>query len=370
MTLSEIIIERIKNEGPISFKDYMEMALYYPKLGYYNSEKEKIGGNGDFFTSASLTAAFGAMIGRQVEEMWEILERQPFKIVEYGAGTGLLCHDILAYLKNNTALYNELEYCIIEKSTSLRAKQQSHLTEKVSWYNSIKDIAQINGCILSNELVDNFAVHQVVMANELKEVFVAYNDGFTEILKPAKQELIDYFDQLNVHLPKGYRTEINLQATSWIQEVAQSLNKGYVITIDYGGFSSELYKNHRSCGTLLCFNKHQKNDNPYQFIGQQDITTHTNFSALSQWGVESGLECCGIVNQANFLLALGIKEYQQKAMSSNNSNVQSAKHEAFINYTLLIDMGMKFKVLIQQIGMPNHALRGLKNANILETAFV
>jgi SAM-dependent MidA family methyltransferase len=309
------------------------------------------------------------MIGRQIEEMWQILDKKPFKIVEYGAGTGLLCHDILDYLKNNTPLYENLNYCIIEKSGSMREIQKKHLLEKVSWHSSIKDIPEIDGCVLSNELIDNFSVHQVIMEDQLMEIFVDYQDGFVEILKPATEELIDYFDTLDVHLPKYFRTEVNLEALSWIKEVSKSLQKGYAITIDYGSVSAELYKNHRSCGTLLCYHKHQKNDNPFQFIGEQDITTHTNFSALSHWGSQFGMECCGIVDQASFLLGLGIKEYQDAAFKNNPGNLQLAMQESILNYRLLVDMGMKFKVLVQQKGVPKHPLSGLKFLNPQETIF-
>ncbi|MES2578377.1 MAG: SAM-dependent methyltransferase [Bacteroidota bacterium] len=363
MLLSEIIIERIKKEGPISFRDFMEMALYYPELGYYNSAQNKIGSDGDFYTSANLTADFGAMIGRQIEEMWQNLEKKPFKIIEYGAGTGLLCHDILDYLENNIPLYENLTYCIIEKSTSMREIQKKHLRKKVNWYNSIKNIPQINGFVLSNELIDNFSVHQVIMEEQLKEVFVDYKEGFIEVLKPAKTELIQYFKTLNVQLSEGFRTEVNLEAVSWIKEVSQSLQKGYVITIDYGSLSAELYNNRRSFGTLLCYYKHHKNDNPYQFIGQQDITTHINFSAISHWGLEYGIESCGIVNQAEFLLALGIKEYQNSILNNNPNNVALAIQESLINFRLLVDMGMKFKVLIQQKGVSEYPLSGLKFLN-------
>lgn len=367
MFLSEIIIERIKKEGPLSFRDYMEMALYYPELGYYNSPQDKVGANGDFYTSPNVSGDFGAMIGRQIEEMWEILEKKPFKIVEYGAGTGLLCHDILEYLKNNIPLYDNLNYCIIEKSASMREIEKKHLLEKVSWHTSIKDIPKINGCVLSNELVDNFSVHQVIMEDQLMEIFVDYQNGFKEVFEPAKKELTDYFETLAVQLPKGFRTEVNLEAQSWIKEVAQSLRKGYMITIDYGCLSSELYSNRRSCGTLLCYNKHHKNDNPYQFIGEQDITSHTNFSALCHWGSEYGMDYSGMVEQANFLLALGIKEHQNIALIKNQHNLQLAAHEALMNYRLLVDMGMKFKVLIQQKGILFQPLMGLKFLNSSRT---
>ncbi|PJJ08061.1 SAM-dependent MidA family methyltransferase [Flavobacterium sp. 1] len=361
MSLSDIIMQRIHQEGSISFRDFMEMALYYPDLGYYASFPSKIGADGDFYTSVYLSDAFGAMIARQIEEMWQNLDRNPIKIIEYGAGTGLLCHDILDYLKdNNPNLYDVLSYCIIEKSPSMQEREKMLLREKVTWYDSIKEIPQINGCILSNELVDNFSVHQVVMEEQLMEVFVDYSGGFIEVLKPANKELIDYFANLNVELPKGFRTEINLEARFWIEEIAKSLNKGYVITIDYGDISPELYDKHRSSGTLLCYYKHHKNDNPYQFIGEQDITTHVNFSDLINWGNINGLNCSGMTNQASFLLSLGFKEYQNKRLMNVKGNASIAMSESNINYRLLMDMGFKFKVLIQEKNVPKYPLSGLK----------
>jgi SAM-dependent MidA family methyltransferase len=298
------------------------------------------------------------MIGRQLEEMWRILGEKAFTIIEYGAGTGQLCHAILDYLKNNGKLYEELNYCIIEKSLVMREKEKMHLHEKVSWYDSIQEIPAITGCILSNELIDNFAVHQVVMEDELMEVFVDYTNGFVELLKPAKQALKDYLAELNVILPQGYRTEINLEATEWIKEIALSLKEGYVITIDYGYPSSGYYSKHRSSGTLVCYNKHKINDDPYHDIGEQDITAHVNFSALCHWGLKNGLECCGLTNQANFLLALGFKEYLRKR--EGQDIVQMVKEEAFLTRTLLVDMGSKYKVLIQRKGVARQELSGLK----------
>jgi SAM-dependent MidA family methyltransferase len=359
--LSDTIIQKIKQEGPLSFHDFMEMALYYPDSGYYTSPPEKIGINGDFYTSSGLTAAFGAMIGRQLEQMWNILGKGPFTIVEYGAGTGQLCHDILDYCRNNKEFYDQLHYCILEKSPALRERQQRHLPDKTSWFDSLREIAPVTGCILSNELIDNFSIHQVVMEEELMEVFVDYKSDFAEVLVPACQPLKDYLAELGVELPKGFRTEINLEATEWIKEIAGSLKRGYVLTIDYGYPSSGLYSGSRSCGTLVCYNKHTINDCPYQFIGQQDITSHVNFSALCHWGIRNGLTCCGLRNQAQFLLALGIKDHFRQLLSEQREDIaQLAKQEAQLTHLLLIDMGMKYKVLIQSKGVPPQDLLGLR----------
>jgi SAM-dependent MidA family methyltransferase len=360
MQLTEIIIQKIKKEGAVSFHDFMEMALYYPGLGYYTSPCNRIGKTGDYYTSPVLSQAFGAMIGKQLEQMWEILGSTDFTVVEYGANTGILCNDIISYLKNNKRLYNRLNYCIIEKNPALQENLKKHLDEKVRWHHSIADIPECEGCVLSNELVDNFSVHQVVMQKELMEVFVDYQDGFIELLKPARKALIDYMTELKVSLPEGSRAEINLNATEWIKEIATSLKKGYVITIDYGCHSNDLYNKRRSCGTLLCYHKHSINDNPYINIGTQDITSHVNFSALCHWGFKNGLECCGLSNQANFLLALGFNNYLREILNDGTDLLANAKKESVLKHTFLIEMGSKYKVLIQRKGMLHKPLLGLE----------
>jgi len=368
MQLSEIIQQRIKNEGPISFRDYMEMALYYPGLGYYTSNKEKIGKNGDFYTSVNVTPAFGAMIGRQLEEMWTIMGKKEFTVVEFGAGTGALCKDVFTFLKKNSALYENLQYCIVEKSPAMREKEQMLLgnifteeiaNEKIKWYDHISKIKNITGCILSNELVDNFACHQVVMRHELMEVFIDYQKDFIEVLRPAGKELKDYFSELRVELPKGFRTEINLEATNWIKEIAQSLKQGYVITIDYGYPSSELYNEYRNNGTLKCYHKHRTNEQPYTAIGEQDITAHVNFSALCLWGYKNGLEYCGYRKQGDFLLALGFTEYLKNS-GKQEQHYLNYERDALVKHTLISDMGSKFSVLIQQKQINKQELMGLK----------
>lgn len=360
--LSEIINQKIKNEGAISFHDYMDMCLYHPELGYYTSAANRIGTDGDYYTSPSLSPLFGTKIGIQLEQMWNLAGEKPFTIVEYGAGTGDLCLDILNYLKSNEKLYQDLSYCIIEKRPATQQRIMAHQREKVRWYSSISEIPEkISGCVLSNELVDNFPVHRVVMGKELMEVFVDYQkDAFVEVLQPAPQILKDYFSELQVVLPKGYQTEVNLEATEWINEVAMSLNEGFVITIDYGYQSSQLYNEFRSNGTLLCYQKHKINDSPFKQPGHQDITSHVNFSALCHWGYKNGLECCGLTKQANFLLALGFSDHYRNENISPSDLLNLVKEEAFVKHTLLVDMGSKLKVLIQKKGLPSHQLMGLK----------
>jgi SAM-dependent MidA family methyltransferase len=358
MPLTDIIIDRIQKEGPLSFRDFMEMCLYYPGLGYYTSAADKIGKQGDFYTSSSVTPVFGAMIGKQFEEMWSLTGEQDFTVVEYGAGTGRLCGDILDYLKSNPRFYKKLTYCIIEKSPAMREKAKTHLPPGVKWYDSIKEIPPFTGCVLSNELVDNFSIHQVVMQDQLMEIFVDYKDGFVERLEPASAALMDYLRELKISLPKGFRTEINLEAPGWLQEISQQLDKGYVITIDYGYTSEEMYRQSRSNGTLLCYHKHDINDQPYINLGEQDITSHVNFSALSHFGEKNGLMTCGLTKLNSFLLGLGWDDHLKQTIAGPDQYLALRKY-AFIKYHFLIDMGQKFSVLIQSKRMFSKTLKGL-----------
>ncbi|MCX9082527.1 MAG: SAM-dependent methyltransferase [Candidatus Methanoperedens sp.] len=358
MKLSDIIIQKIRQQGPISFCDFMEMALYYPGLGYYTSDKKKIGKSGDYYTSSNLTSVFGEMLGKQIEEMWYILGKKEMTVVEMGAGTGILSEDVIKFLKTNKDLSRVLNYCIVEKSPYLQKEQQDRLkNENVKWYDSLSKLWGMEGCIFSNELPDAFPIHLVEMKNELMEVFVGYENGFIEILKPASDQLKNYLKELDVTLSSGYRTEINLEAIKWIGQIGSSLKKGFVISIDYGYPSIELYQEYRNRGTLMCYYDHTVNESPFEHIGEQDMTSHVNFSALDHWGRKNGLDLCGFTDQAYFLIGLGIDEYlknlQEKSPKDYFLKMLPIK-------SLIMDMGVTFNVMIQKKGVEHAELSGLK----------
>jgi SAM-dependent MidA family methyltransferase len=351
-TLPEIIRDKIQREGPISFRDFMEMALYHPEFGYYTSARTTIGEGGDFYTSPYLTGLFGELLACQIEEMWRALGRVPFTIVEYGAGTGLLCRDILCRLGENAELYEKLNYFIIEKSGVMRERERRLLGDKVEWRGAIDEIGEVTGCIFSNELVDNFAVHRVVMKDELMEIYVGYNQGFVEVLKPAPGMLKDYLVRFGAQLPRDYLAEINLEATHWIGEVGEALKRGWVMTIDYGYAAAALYS--KRSGTLACYHRHRVQYSPYEFIGEQDITAHVNFSALDQWGRQKGLKTGGFTNQTHFLRGLGLA-MRLRAMEENGiGETDRRRLQVF-----LMEMGQKIKVLIQHKGVGQVVLSGL-----------
>lgn len=328
----------------------MEMALYYPGLGYYNSPAVKIGKSGDYYTMPELTNVFGQLLGKQLEEMWLLLDRPVFTIIEYGAGPGKLCNDILTYLRYNRQLYDKLRYCIIERSEYMRNVERQSCDEKVEWFSSVGEVSFECGCVIANEVLDNFAVHRVVMKEELCEIFIDHRQGkFVELCMPSSPELKNYLEQLGVTLDEGCQIEINLQALQWLREVSSSLHKGFVITIDYGYTSPDVYKPAYRNGSVNSFTKQQVSDDLYTVAGGKDITAQVNFSALKYWGERSGLKSCGLTLQSHFLHCLGL--------------VQALKNYNARFYPLVLDMSKRFRVLIMQKALGNPVLTGMQFAS-------
>jgi len=366
--LIKVIKDRINKNGSISFRDFMDMALYYPELGYYTSPKVKIGGYGDFYTASELDRAFGELLAKQFKQIYnEKVKERPFQIVEIGAGKGYLAYDILNYLINsNPEVFKNTRYIIIEKSPYHIDIQKEILKdfENVEWIQDIIDFEDesINGVIFSNELFDSFPVHLIRKINgKIYEVFITVDDedNVKEVLKDANEDIMRYIDELNIKIFEGMQTEINLDAKDYIQKIGKKLNKGYVITIDYGYPSAELYKPYRMRGTLLCYHKHKYSENFYENVGLQDITSHVNFSALKYYGRLAGLEFLGFTDQAHFLTNLGLldilNELQQRDDYESYERINRLK-----SLVLPKGMGEKFKVLVQYKNVKNPDIKGLE----------
>jgi SAM-dependent MidA family methyltransferase len=347
----------------------MEMALYFPALGYYTRATTIIGRAGDFYTSPHLHPLFGAMIGKQIEEMWYLLGRPTeFHVIEMGAGSGYLAKDMLQYLRARE-MYQSLRYVIIELNPSVRISQGLLLSEfagTVKWSDRLTDIGPITGCLLSNELLDAFPVRLVEMEKGLREVYVSVNDQneFIEIKKPCSHEVEKYFDEFSVDIPlvmeSGYRTEVNLRIKEWLREISAILERGFVITVDYGYPADDYYSPERNRGTLLCYHQHQVIENPYINIGEQDLTAHINFSALKKWGEEVGLSTVGFAPQGTYLIALGIDEVMADMPDLLSDVLDTPKIKGLL---LPEGMGESHKVMVQYKGREEVRLRGFALRN-------
>ena len=364
--LKEAIISRIHEEGAISFHDFMALALYHPGLGYYCSPRDKIGREGDYLTSPHVSPVFGAIVGRQLREMWQAMGRPArFQIVEAGAGTGLLARDLLRWAgRDGNGFAEAIDYQIVEVSEPLAAHQRQALTaeglaHKAGWSADLPDAVQ--GCILSNELLDSLPVHRVAVAGGgLREMFVAWDGArFREELRPAEDGIQEYFRRLRLLPGAGCRAEVNLEALRWMRRAAAALQRGFVLTFDYGYEAGEMFAPWRRDGTLLCFYRHNPSTDPYVRIGRQDMTSHVDFTSLRRAGEEAGLGTLDLTSQSEFLSRLGIADaLSPPAAGRADLEEYYARRRAIMD--LLDPAGLgRIKVLIQSKGVAAVALSGL-----------
>ena len=372
--LYKIVSQRIlaAPQERITFAEYMDLALYHPDKGYYASGAVGIGKEGDFFTAASLGADFGELLAIQIVEMWHKLGcPEAFSVVEMGAGNGSLAADIISYLlSQETEFITALRYIIIEKSPALRKIQQQRLEkyQLIAWQDW-QDIlhSSVVGCMLSNELVDAFPVHLVTKQEELKEVYLTSEDcTLKEIAGEFSNSRIkDYFELIEIDLtedkyPEGYKTEVNIAALDWLGTVSSKLQQGYIITIDYGYDAPRYYHPQRSQGTLQCYYQHRRHNNPYVNLGQQDITSHVNFTALQNYGEKLDLDTIGFIKQGLFLMALGLGD-RLSELSSGKFNAIEIFQRRDALHQLIDPMGLGgFGVLVQGKGLTREqtSLRG------------
>jgi SAM-dependent MidA family methyltransferase len=367
LELVAIIADRIDRspDRQITFAEYMELVLYHPQQGYYATSAERISERGDFLTSPHLAADFGEMLAIQLYQIWQILGTpQIFQIVEMGAGQGLLAAQILEYShRTYPDFFRSIDYLIIEVAPAMKIAQQQKLKDlPVRWCNwtEIPD-RSIVGCFLSNELIDAFPVHQVVVKeNELQEVYVKLdkdNNLSETVDRLSIDKLHEYWqlndiNLLNGNYPEGYRTEVNLSALAWQKRVFEKLQRGYIISIDYGYTADRYYNPMRSQGTLQCYYRHAYHNNPYINIGNQDLTAHVDFTALQNQGELLGLQTVGFIQQGLLLMALGLGDRIAAISNNDNSDVRSLLQRRQNLHQLIDPMGLgKFGVLIQSYGL-------------------
>ena len=370
--LIKIICDKVKEFGPITFKDFMEMALYHEKYGYYSGSYIPIGKKGDFITSPHTHCLYGALHGRQIEEFWETLDRNAFTVVEMGAGAGYLAKDILSYLSNRE-IFKSINYIIVEHKSETASHQRELLKSfinKISWVSRLSDLDSVKGCIISNELLDAFPVHLIQKeASGFKEICLDFKEdgSHTEVFADlSNPKLVEYAKALPSDLPEGYRTEANLGIKNWISELAGIISKGFVVTIDYGHTRKEYFHPGRNRGTLLAYMNHSVNEELYERPGEQDLTAHVNFSDLNRWGKEVGFSTLGYVPQWAFLAGL---DFEETFMELSGGKFDPFSPELAAVKMLLLPQGMgeSHKVLVQGKGVPSDlVLKGFSLKNIMK----
>ena len=350
-TAAERTIRRcIRQQGRITFAEFMQTALYHPVDGYYTSEKP-FGAAGDYYTSAAVHPAFGALLAVQLYGMWRCMGKPSgFTVVEMGAGSGMLADDILACAAQlPDGFADSTRYVAIDRYAP------AHGNSELEWLRSTSlPLRDVVGCFISNELVDAFPVHRFrIVDGEAQELYVALDaaDEFVEIAgKPSTPLLAARIQELGFPLADGHCGEVNLHIEAWLNEVSRALARGFVLTIDYGYEAAELYSERRKFGTLQTYYRHTEGSGLYRRVGRQDMTAHVDFSLLQSAGQSAGLNTLAYMTQAELLGALGIGDMAQRLRTA-----PIAHHERNANMMGLRELvkpdGLGgFKALIQEKG--------------------
>lgn len=337
--------------GAIPFSEFMNLALYTPAMGYYVAGQRRFGAEGDFVTAPELGDVFGQCLARQLAQVFEEID-SPCDILEFGAGSGRLAVTLVNELERLAALPEY--YYILETSADLQQRQRQMLTEQLPqhserfvWLDSMPEQA-ITGVVLANEVLDAMPVEMFAVDDEgiaQQYLVESVDESFQWNYRPADGQLAEQIGELE--LPAGYSSELNPAIKGWVEMIAQGLNQGVVLLIDYGFPRHEYYHPQRTGGTLMCHYRHHSHCNPLTLVGIQDITAHVDFTAVAEAAIASALDVLGYTTQANFLLGSGLADLLTHADTDDEkiTKQQLVKNHEIQLLTSPAEMGELFKII-------------------------
>jgi SAM-dependent MidA family methyltransferase len=385
--LHQNIEQEIRERGPIPLSRYMELCLYDPELGYYSRNAQQFGKAGDFYTSSDVHAVFGRLLARQFDEMWRALgSPENIELVELGPGRGLFAQDVLGWSdKKFPEFFHALRYVLVETSHALRERIKETLAHHLE--SGKAELAaldpQENGeapaaegrkntppdelsapitptILFANEFFDALPVEILSAKGSLR---IDARDGhFLETWTQPSPEELEFLDRYSIHPEPDERIEAPLAAQQTMERIAASIQRGFLLAIDYGYTREEqLAGRHR--GTLKALRQHSVSADPYEASGEQDITADVNFTALAAAAGKHGMQAHKLVTQSQFLMGIG--EANQFADAFEECRLPQERAKVALQLKHLVTpagMGESFQVLIASKGIEKEkaaALAGL-----------
>ncbi|HEX8651809.1 MAG TPA: SAM-dependent methyltransferase [Pyrinomonadaceae bacterium] len=359
--LAERLRERIRREGAITFRDWMEAALYDPHEGYYQRrDLTRWGRKGDYRTSPERSPLFAATCARYFASLYEELgSPHVWTLLEAGAGAGHFARGVLeTFERFYPRVFAATRFLIDELSQDARQRAECQLArfKQHVEFRRLSDIKKpLNpGVIFSNELLDSFPIHRVLMRKgHLLELCVGLSDRGDFIWierEPTIPSLLEHFALTGVNLSEGQIAEVNLAAKDWVTRAAAILERGYLITVDYGDEADNLYgEPHRSAGTLRAFRQHHLAYDALAHPGDQDITTTVNWTQIRKVGEASGLRHVSFERQDEFLLRAGLLDQLELMTNDTRNETESLILRASAREMILpAGLSTSFQVLVQK----------------------
>ena len=352
-SLAALVRAEAEARGRLTFAEFMSMALYHPVGGYY-SQSGRVGEGGDFYTSPAAHPAFGALLCVQLWRMWHRLGYPSrFTAVELGAGDGLLARDICSYADRLSPQFSgALVYLAVDVRRPggpppAPGQVQPIISDRLP-------LRGVTGCVIANELLDALPFHRFrIGEGAVREVYVVPHSegGLAEALgEPSTPLLAERLESLGLSLPEGFLGEVCLELRPWLKSVAEALDEGYLLTLDYGFPAGELYAPERMGGTLQTHFRHTSGADPYARIGEQDITAHVDFTSVMSEGREAGLDPVAFGPQARFLRHLGFADMLQRLRAMPMGDAErNANRMGMLELVRPGGLG-DFRVLLQRRG--------------------
>ena len=339
-------------QGLIPFSRYMDMALFAPRLGYYRAGWRTFGPEGDFVTAPEVSPLFARTLARQIRQALSLVDAS--EVLEIGAGAGTMATHVLADLLPRDAV----RYRILELSGAMAARQRETIEARmpdalssVSWIHTFPEPG-FRGVVLANEVLDAVPVERFeIVADGVMMHCVGFESG-RPVWRSRRadswlREAVESIQhEIGHRLPVGYVSEFGPARGAWTRSVAQWLERGLVLVIDYGFPRREYYHPDRREGTLRCHFRHRRHDDPLVLCGLQDITAHVDFSGVAR---ASGLEVAGFTSQGEFLVACGLLDLLSEVEPGSPEFVRSAAQVKRI--TLPGEMGEAVKVMALARGL-------------------
>ena len=342
------IVNAIEADDAIVFSRFMAMALYEPGLGYYVNGLHKFGAAGDFVTAPEQGRLFALAIARQLGDVAQTLGRD-WTVLELGPGSGALARDVLLQLEHKPA-----RYLLLEPSAPLREVQRETLVDlpddlraRVEWI-AAPPKAQFSGAIIANEVVDALPVERFRIAeSRIEQLMVTVDAGrFAWSSRPAGGRLLAAVEHLTEDLVEppgpGYVSEVCVDLADWLATVAEPLDRGVVLLVDYGYPRREYYHPDRNDGTLVCHYRHRAHFDPFVWPGLTDISAFVDFTAVAEGGQRAGLDVAGFTHQAGFVLGSGVAERLAEVADERERLRLSGELKRLV---MPGEMGEKFKLL-------------------------
>ena len=354
--------ERITREGPISFRDWMNAALYDPSYGYYSRPNHrKWGREGDYRTSPERSPLFAATLARYFAKLHEQLGAPTaWTIVEAGPGEGRFAERVMQTLADDfPGVFAATTFVLDEvgQHSSEEARERLERFGDQARFGQLAELQIDEGVVFSNELLDALPVHRVKLdAGQYKEFYVTVDEKgefqwrLGELSAALQAKLCEYLRTIAVEPQEGQVFEVNLEIDEWLRRVAGSLRRGYVVTVDYGSAAETLFSASASQeGTLRGFRRHQFVDDLLREPGEHDLTTTVNWDFVKACGARLRLDAVAFERQDRFLLANGFLEQLTSELARAETDAERLRLSTAAREMILPGgMASSFQVLVQK----------------------